>query len=251
MTEALRDGGIDVIDIGVGPTPMLYYATKVTPAQAGIMITGSHNPPEDNGIKITLKNAPFFGEQIQEILKITGKKASKKGELDHMDLRQSYVSRLLENLNLPEKSMRIAWDPGSGAAGEVTELLTAHLPGEHFLINSEINGHFPAHHPDPSVAANLVQLQQVVADNNCDLGIAFDGDGDRIGVIDSSGRVVIGDQLLTILACEVIERNPGAKIIADVKCGQGFFDTIRSQGGQPIMCKTGHSIIKCQMAAFP
>lgn len=248
LIQGLREAGSHVVDIGVGPTPMLYYATKVTPAVAGIMVTGSHNPPEDNGLKFTLKEAPFFGAQIQALKDIIPQKNGSLGSLEFIDLRTQYVDRLLSDTSEKKiRNLKIAWDCGNGAAGEIVELVTARLDNPSILLNSTIDGTFPAHHPDPTVEENLVQLRNAVADHGCDIGVAFDGDADRIGVIDSKGRILWGDQLLCLLADDVLQRNPGAKIIADVKSSQALFNYIEERGGIPVMGKTGHSNIKSQL----
>jgi phosphomannomutase len=157
-----------------------------------------------------------------------------------------YVARLAAD-HPGASNMRVAWDPGNGAAGEALVKLIAKLPGEHFVINAEIDGTFPNHHPDPTVEKNLAQLKQLVADNNCDIGIGFDGDGDRVGVIDAHGRMLYGDQILVILAREILSRNAGAPIIADVKASQVFFDEVTRAGGNPILWKAGHSLIRTKM----
>lgn len=249
LTKGLRESGMDVIFIGLGPTPMLYFSVKHFKADAGIMVTGSHNPPDYNGFKMTLQTGPVFGEQIQEIGRISasGALASGAGGRADKDVREAFVSRLLEDLKLT-RELNIAWDAGNGAAGEVLEMLTSRIPGNHILLFPEIDGTFPNHHPDPTVDENLKDLQKAVRDNQCDLGIAFDGDGDRIGVVDEKGAVLRCDILMTIYAKEVLRNRPGAAIIGDVKCSQVMFDEIRKLGGNAVMWKTGHSLIKDKMA---
>lgn len=245
LIQGLRETGANILDIGMGPTPMLYYSTKITPAVAGIMVTGSHNPADDNGFKITLKELPFFGTQLQELKNVTPLKSDTMGSLEFIDIREQYIDRLL--IDYPKKTtqkLKIAWDCGNGAGGEIIELLTARLDNHSILLNTTIDGTFPAHHPDPTVEENLIQLRDAVASHHCDIGIAFDGDADRIGVIDGKGRIIWGDQLLCLLAEEVLRNNPGAKIIGDVKSSQALFDYIEQLDGIPIMAKTGHSNIK-------
>lgn len=245
LIQGLRETGVHVLDIGMGPTPMLYYSTKITPAVGGIMVTGSHNPSDDNGFKLTLKEFPFFGPQIQKLKKVIPLKSDTLGSLEFIDIREQYIDRLL--IDYPKKTsqkLKIAWDCGNGAAGEIIELLTSRLDNPAVLLNTAIDGTFPAHHPDPTVEENLVQLRDAVISHHCDLGIAFDGDGDRIGVIDNQGRIIWGDQLLCFLAEDVLRKNPGAKIIGDVKSSQALFDYIEQLDGIPIMAKTGHSNIK-------
>jgi phosphomannomutase len=244
LTQGLRETGMNLLDVGVGPTPMMYFAVQETPVQAGIMITGSHNPKDDNGFKIALKDRPFFGEDIQNLKNQPIHLSHIFGTIEHLDVRQNYIKRLLQDYGKSQKNLTIAWDPGNGATGEIVTLLTQQLPGHHYIINETIDGTFPAHHPDPTEEKNLAQLRQLIQDHHCDLGIAFDGDGDRIGVIDEKGRILWGDQLLTLLGHDLLQHHPGARIIADVKSSQGFFDEIRKAGGQPIMGRTGHSLIK-------
>jgi len=253
LEQALVDGltasGIDVLRSGLGPSPMLYYATVALKADAGLMITGSHNPPEFNGLKMTLGGHAFFDEDIQRLGRrvIAQDFVDGEGKAEHVDVFDDYVARVASDYR-GDKELRIAWDPGNGAAGAVTRALTARLPGTHFVINDEIDGTFPAHHPDPTVEKNLVQLKALVAENECDLGIGFDGDGDRIGVIDRLGNVMWGDQLLVMLSRDVLADHPGAPILCDVKASRVFFDEIRKMGGEPIMWKAGHSHIKSKMA---
>ncbi len=245
LIQGLREAGANVLDIGLGPTPMLYYSTKITPAVAGIMVTGSHNPSDDNGLKLTLKEIPFFGQQIQDLKKVIPIKSQILGSLEFIDVREQYIDRLLIDCpKQPLKKLKIAWDCGNGAAGEIIELLTERLDNHSILLNTTIDGTFPAHHPDPTVEENLTQLRDEVNSHYCDIGIAFDGDGDRIGVIDGQGRILWGDQLLCLLAEDVLGHNPGAKIIGDIKSSQALFDYIEHLNGIPIMAKTGHSNIK-------
>lgn len=251
LVKGLVEGGAAVQNIGIGPTPMLYFSNFIDDAvDAGIMITGSHNPPEYNGFKFIATRSPFFGEKIQKLHKISQEYTAGESKIDvtvpEVSYTEEYVDKLLSVCD-GIKEFKIAWDPGNGAAGEIIEKLCQKLPGKHILLNEKIDGNFPAHHPDPTVVENLEQLKAAVIENNCDLGIAFDGDGDRIGVIDNLGRIIWGDQLLTILAKEILTRLPGAPIIADVKASSVFFDQIKKYGGVPVMWKTGHSNIKQHM----
>ncbi|MAF49748.1 MAG: phosphomannomutase/phosphoglucomutase [Rhodospirillales bacterium] len=248
LVEGLTEAGSNVIRVGRGPTPLLYYSAHVLEADAGVMITGSHNPPEYNGIKMVLGGDSFFGDEIQALgARISdGRFASGQGAVQDQDMLARYVERIVSD-HPPESAMRIAWDPGNGAAGEALLQLIELLPGEHFVINAEIDGTFPNHHPDPTVEKYLTQLKNLVADNACDIGIGFDGDGDRLGVIDARGRVLWGDQILLILARDILPRNAGAPIIADVKASQVFFDEVERAGGEPILWKAGHSLIRTKM----
>ncbi len=249
LTDGLVQCGLAVTRIGLGPTPMLYFAAQTLPADAGIMITGSHNPPEYNGIKLVLGGHSFHGAQIQDLgrLVAAGDFVSGAGRAHERSVDQAYVERLAGDY-AGTRPLSVAWDAGNGAAGEIMQALLARLPGRHVVLNETIDGTFPAHHPDPTVEANLVQLKDAVAAEHCDLGIAFDGDGDRIGVVDGLGRVLWGDQLLVILAAEVLAQDTGAPIIADVKASQVLFDEIARMGGEPVMWCAGHSLIKAKMA---
>lgn len=249
LSEGLRAAGIDVMRVGRGPTPMLYFATFHLKTDAGLMVTGSHNPPEFNGVKMVMQGKSFFGEDITRLgeMAAAADYADGQGQEASHDILDAYVARLLQDYS-GAKPLTVAWDAGNGAAGEALVKLTERLPGRHVLLNQEIDGTFPAHHPDPTVEKNLEQLKAAVAAEGCDLGIGFDGDGDRIGVVDGQGRVIWGDQLLALLAREVLADNPGATVIADVKTSQVFFDEISRMGGTPLMWKTGHSHIKSKMA---
>ena len=249
LVEGLTAAGLDAVRIGRGPTPMLYYATVALEADGGIMVTGSHNPPDYNGFKMTLGKASFFGADIQDLgrLAAAGDVETGTGQARERSVFEDYVARLLEDYDGGPRPLKVAWDAGNGAAGEVMAALTARLPGEHLLLNETIDGTFPAHHPDPTVPKNLEQLRTLVLEQACDLGIAFDGDGDRIGVIDEKGRILWGDQLMILYGRDILSRRAGATVIADVKASQVLFDELARAGGNPIMWKTGHSIIKSKM----
>ena len=247
LVEGLMAAGCEVIRIGLGSTGMLYFSVSELGADGGVMITGSHNPPDYNGFKMLLKDRPFFGADIRAlgVAAAAGDWESGAGSSREVRLLERYVERLLEGNRC--RPFRIGWDAGNGATGEALELLLKSLPGEHHALFTKIDGDFPNHHPDPTVEANLVDLRQLVSELKLDFGIAFDGDGDRIGAIDGEGRVVWGDQLLAILAEPVLKEVPGATIIADVKASQALYDRIGELGGQPLMWKTGHSLIKAKM----
>ena len=249
LINGLLSTGVNVENIGLGPTPMLYFAVKDRKADGGIMITGSHNPPEYNGFKMTLQNSSIFGEAIQElgVLAASGNFEQGEGVVTLPDIKDDYVARLLQDLK-SDKPLNIVWDNGNGAAGEILRRMAAKLPGKHILLYDEIDGTFPNHHPDPTVDKNLEDLIQSVRDNKANLGIAFDGDGDRIGVVDEHGSILRCDALMTIYAKDVLSRNPGASIIGDVKCSQVMFDEIARLGGNPVMWNTGHSLVKAKMA---
>lgn len=250
LTEGLLSTGCDVVRIGRGPTPMLYFTVYDEKTDAGIMVTGSHNPSNYNGFKMLNAGKSVFGDAIQELGKIAaaGDFETGQGTVSDIDVEDRFVTRLLAELDCDVPNpMTIVWDCGNGAAGDVVRKLTAQLPGTHHLLFDEVDGTFPNHHPDPTVEANLVDLKAAVAKHNADWGVAFDGDGDRIGVIDGKGNVLWGDQLLQIYAADVLERKPGAAIIADVKASQTLFDEVNRLGGNAIMWKTGHSLIKTKM----
>ncbi|HIJ37491.1 MAG TPA: phosphomannomutase/phosphoglucomutase, partial [Rhodospirillaceae bacterium] len=249
LIEGLIEAGARVVDIGQGPTPMLYFASQHLAADGAMMITGSHNPPTHNGLKMMLHNKPFFGPDIQTLRNraLAWQPGARPGSLTKQDVSKAYLAKLLEEV--PDgRPLNVVWDPGNGATGDIVSRLTAVLPGRHRLINERIDGNFPAHHPDPTDPHTLEQLIAAVAEDGADLGIAFDGDGDRIGVVDGKGRILWGDQILMLLAEDVLQARPGAPIIADVKASQALFDRIAQLGGEPVMWRTGHSLIKTRMA---
>jgi phosphomannomutase len=249
LIEGLTTTGVDVVRVGLGPTPMLYYAEATLEVDGGIQITGSHNPADYNGFKMVLQHKPFFGADIQKLGTMAAEadwdEAELPGTVTNYDIEDEYVDRL--TVGYSGGAFRIGWDAGNGAAGRVIEKLVAKLPGEHHTIFTDIDGTFPNHHPDPTEEKNLEDLKRLVAEKNLDFGLAFDGDGDRLGAIDGQGRVVWGDQLLSILAEPVLRSEPGATIIGDVKASQMLYDRIAELGGKPLMWKTGHSLIKVKM----
>jgi phosphomannomutase len=247
LAAGLRASGCEAVRIGLGPTGMLYWSVPTLQADGGVMITGSHNPPDYNGFKMMLADRPFFGDDIRALGSAAeaGDWATGEGAERRESLLDRYVEALLQGFSGP--ALRIGWDAGNGATGEALQRLVAGLPGEHHILFAEIDGDFPNHHPDPTVPENLADLREMVLELGLDLGIAFDGDGDRIGAIDGQGRIVWGDQLLAILAEPVLAAHPGATIIADVKASKMLFDRVAELGGQPMMWKTGHSLIKSRM----
>ena len=247
LIAGLTEGDVDVVRIGMGPSPMLYYATHELGVGGGIQVTGSHNPADYNGFKMLLNGRSIYGEEIQKLGRIAaaGEWSEGRGLVTEQDITDAYVTRLVRDFQ--GGSFRIGWDAGNGAAGPALEKLVRKLPGEHFTLFTEVDGSFPNHHPDPTVEANLTALKELVIAQALDFGIAFDGDGDRIGAVDGRGRVIWGDQLMMILAGPVLNACPGATIIADVKASQTLFDRIADLGGQPLMWKTGHSLIKAKM----
>ncbi len=254
LVRGLIESGMDVTRIGCGPTPMLYFAATTLESDGGIMVTGSHNPADYNGFKMMLNRKPFFGRQIQDLGAraaagdvVVAEPGSPGSEVS-VDVTTDYIARLISDWDGGDRILNVVWDNGNGAAGEVLQRLVTSLPGTHTILNGEIDGRFPAHHPDPTVPKNLAQLIAAVREKGADLGIAFDGDADRIGAVDGQGNILAGDQLLVVLARDVLRDNPGATIIADVKASQVLFDEISRAGGTPLMWRTGHSLIKAKMA---
>jgi phosphomannomutase len=254
LVEGLTASGCDVVRIGMGPTPMLYYAeASDEEADGGIQITGSHNPANYNGFKMVFQGRAFFGEDIQTIgrLAAAGDWLDGAGAVETREVMQDYIERLLTGLDgIPADELaglRVGWDAGNGAAGPALERLVARLSGEHFTLYTEVDGNFPNHHPDPTVPENLEDLRRLVAEKSLDFGIAFDGDGDRIGAIDGEGRIIWGDQLLMIYAEDLLAKLPGSTVIADVKASRALFERVAELGGKPLMWKTGHSLIKSKM----
>ena len=254
LVEGLTASGCDVVRVGLGATPMLYYAeASDSEVDGGIQITGSHNPPNYNGFKMVFQGRPFFGADIQELGRrsAAGEWADGAGKAGERDVLDEYIARMLTALDGVDtgrlESMRIGWDAGNGAAGPALEQLVAQLPGEHHVLFTEVDGSFPSHHPDPTVEENLADLKTLVSEKSLDFGVAFDGDGDRIGAIDGEGRVIWGDQLLMIYAEDLLASRKGATIIADVKASSALYDHVAACGGEPLMWKTGHSLIKSKM----
>ncbi|HUX78359.1 MAG TPA: phosphomannomutase/phosphoglucomutase [Alphaproteobacteria bacterium] len=250
--EGLVSCGATVTDIGVVPTPLLYFAAHQLKSHGAVMITGSHNPPEYNGFKIMVGGKPFCGQDIQHLYETFSSgifKEEKGGSLEVVDWSDTYINFLLRDFkeNYGNSSLKIGWYCGNGAAGNIVSQLLQSLPGTHYLINEEIDGNFPSHHPDPTEPKNMRQLCELVQKEGCDFGIGFDGDGDRIGVVDPKGRLVWGDQLMNVFAEEVLGTHPGAPILADVKSTKHLFKAIELFGGKPILCRTGHSQIKLRM----
>ena len=255
LSEALIKGlmasGMEVLEVGRGPTPLLYFAATTLETDGAVMVTGSHNPSNYNGFKMMLGKKAFFGADIQTL----GRMAAASDVVDEstgsrraVDVVDAYIDRLLQDYDGGARKLRVVWDSANGAAGEVLERLLKKLPGEHTVLNPVIDGNFPAHHPDPTIAKNQEQLIAAVRKHEADLGIGFDGDADRVGAVDDEGTMLLGDQLMVVLARDVLREHPGATIIADVKASQVLYDEIAKAGGKPLMFKTGHSLIKAKMA---
>jgi phosphomannomutase/phosphoglucomutase len=249
LLENLLNSGINVYDLGMGPTPLVYFSLFNLPVGGGVMITGSHNPPNENGFKICLGKTTIFGEQIQEIKGIMEVKDYQKGQgklIEH-PIIPDYLKYLKSIIKPGSKKLKAVVDAGNGTGNLTAIELYQSLGWEVFDLYSEPDGNFPNHHPDPTLPENLELLTAKVKERRADLGISFDGDADRIGVVDSKGRVLWGDQLMIIYAAEIVKDNPGAKFIGEVKCSQTMFDRIAAIGGTPIMYKVGHSLIKAKM----
>lgn len=249
VTQGLLSTGLNVTSIGEGPSPMLYFAVKSRKEDAGIMITGSHNPSNYNGFKMIFQNQSVFGELVQEIGQIAAKADYETGEgsYQEIDVSTDYIKRILQDLDT-NKPFKIVWDNGNGAAGDILTRLVKKLPGEHHLLYADIDASFPNHHPDPTVDENLEDLVKAVREHKADLGIAFDGDADRIGVVDENGNILRCDILMAIYAKSVLKDHPNSSIVGDIKCSKVMFDEIKALGGNPVMWKTGHSLIKTKMA---
>ena len=251
LVDGLKASGMEVLRVGRGPTPMLYFAATTLNMDGAVMVTGSHNPPDYNGFKMMLGKRAFFGADIQKLgqMAAAGDVVEEAEGRDRaVDVADDYVKRLVQDWDGGDRKLKVVWDNANGAAGEVLQRLIKVLPGEHTVLNAEIDGRFPAHHPDPTIARNQEQLIAAVREQGADLGIGFDGDADRIGVVDGGGGILVGDQLMVVLSRDVLRTHPGATIIADVKASQVLYDEIGRAGGQPLMFKTGHSLIKAKMA---
>ncbi len=249
LTKGFNEAGCDVVLIGQVPTPVLYYVVFTKDVDGGVMITGSHNPPNYNGFKICLGKQTLFGSQIQEIKDIafSGEFAKGNGTSEEINVLKEYEKDILERVNFGTRKLKAVVDSGNGMGGVTGIPVFKKLGVELVELFSEPDSNFPNHHPDPTVTENLQDTIKAVAESNADLGIAFDGDGDRIGVVDENGRIIWGDELMVLLSRSVLEENPGATIIAEVKCSQNLYNDIEAHGGNAIMWKAGHSLIKAKM----
>ncbi len=244
----MTEGGIDVTDVGAVPTPLLYYATHALDTGTGVMITGSHNPPEYNGLKMMIGGVTLAEERIQRLReRIDGNKLSHgEGEYDEMEIVEHYIDRVLNDVAVAQP-LKVVVDCGNGVAGAVAPRLITELGCEVIPLYCEVDGNFPNHHPDPADPHNLEDLITVVKAEKADLGLAFDGDGDRIGVVTERGTIIWPDKLLMLFARDIVGRNPGADIIFDVKCSRHLNSLVSEYGGRPIMWKTGHSHMKAKL----
>jgi phosphomannomutase/phosphoglucomutase len=248
VLKGLLATGAKVLDLGTVPTPVLYYACTHFQADGGIMITGSHNPAEYNGLKTVCGTSTLYGQAIQDVYRLICDKDldSGQGSVEKPDAITPYVDEVAAQFSLKTK-VKVVVDAGNGTAGPVAHAVFSRLNLEVIELFFEMDGRFPNHHPDPTVPENLNQLKKSVEEHKADLGIAFDGDGDRIGAVDEHGKIIYGDMLLLIFAREILARKPGATFIGEVKCSQVMYDKIRELGGNAIMYKTGHSLIKAKM----
>jgi len=248
LKEELGKSGLDVVDFGMVPTPVFYYTLFEFGVDGGVMITGSHNPPDFNGFKIASHQTTIFGDEIQKIRHLAekGRFTVGKGKFETADAKGPYMDRVAGDIRIGD-DIRVALDCGNGTAGVIVPDLFGRFGFESEYLFCEPDGSFPNHHPDPTVPEYLEALIEKVTTGAYDAGIAFDGDADRIGVIDENGEIIWGDKLLIILARDIIARNPGAKVIFEVKCSQALVEAIEQAGGIPIMWKTGHSLIKSKM----
>lgn len=250
VTKGLLECGISVVNIGLVPTPMLYFGVKHLKKDAGMVITASHNPSEYNGFKMLTDSEPVWNDDILEIGEIAKKGEYIDGEgakSTYADIKEEYLAFLLTILERGGRELSVVWDAGNGSAGAILDELVAKIPGKHKTIFTKVDGSFPNHHPDPSVAKNMQDLVREVTEGGYDFGIAFDGDGDRLGIVDDKGFVMYGDQLLVILAREFLKDNPGEHVMSEVKASKVVFDDIEKHGGVPVIWKAGHSIIKEKM----
>lgn len=248
LIDGLTSSGAQVVNLGMIPTPVLYFSVSHLKLDGGICITGSHNPPAYNGFKFHLADRPFFGAEIQTLLAMIQKEdfIHEKGHRESAEILEPYIQYVQTLFNFKRK-LKVVVDAGHGMACVAAPQLMKALGHEVIELYTNLNSGFPDHHPDPSVPENLVDLQKKVLETNADVGLAFDGDADRVGVVDEKGQIIPGDKILLLYAREILSRKPGAVVIGDVKCSKSVYDAIAGAGGKPIMWKTGHSLIKAKM----
>jgi phosphomannomutase/phosphoglucomutase len=250
LAQGLQAAGVDVIDLGVVATPMVYFGTKVTGATSGIMVTGSHNPPDYNGFKMVLAGEAIHGETItalfDSIASHNGQPAAQQGGYATHDIRDEYLARIIGDVKVA-RPIKIAVDCGNGVAGAFAGDLFRGMGCEVIELFCEVDGHFPNHHPDPAHPENLQDLIECLRTSDAEIGIAFDGDGDRLGVVTKDGQIIYPDRQMMLFAADVLTRHPGAQILYDVKCTRHLAPWIASHGGAPLMWKTGHSLVKAKL----
>lgn len=248
FVKGARSTGVDVIDVGMVPTPVLYFALYHLKPDAAVQITGSHNPPEFNGFKMMMGKNTVFGDMIQDLYKRIDAEKFTEGEGGYKEVNvvPEYISYITSNITL-KRPVNLALDSGNGIAGAVAPDLFRALGCEPVELFSEVDGLFPNHHPDPTVEENLVDLHKAVTEQKLECGVAFDGDGDRIGVVDDKGNILWGDRLLALFSRYVLKDFPGATVIGEVKCSKALYDDVAKHGGNPLMWKTGHSFLKAKL----
>ncbi len=252
LSEGFRDAGVSVIDVGVVTTPIVYYGTYELGTGTGVAVTGSHNPPQYNGLKMMIAGEAIYGDSIQSLAAeiASGTLApvaqAQRGAYRELDLRAKYLQRIVGDIAL-ERRMHVAIDCGNGVAGAYAPALFRALGCDVTELFCEVDGNFPNHHPDPAHPENLVDLQRALRETDAEIGLAFDGDGDRVGVVTKSGAIIFPDRQLMLLAADVLARNPGAQIIYDVKCSRNVATWVRTHGGVPLMWRTGHSLVKAKL----
>jgi len=252
LLEGLLSAGVDVVDVGIGPTPMLYFAAHHLGTDGAVQITGSHNPGEDNGLKMMRGRTSFFGADITTLLAAVEAGSAEnvkvsRGELSHADVTDAYVEEVRKSTRAPKKKLRVVVDAGNGAAGPLGVRTLEALGYEVDPLFCDIDGRFPNHHPDPTQPENVADLRRRVLETGAPLGIAWDGDGDRVGAIDERGEIIWGDKLMILFSRAVLRERPGATILGEVKCSETLFAEIRKAGGTALYSKTGHSLIKTRM----
>jgi len=250
LGEGLRDAGVDVIDLGMVATPMVYFATNVLDTRSGIMVTGSHNPPDYNGFKMVMAGEAIYGDAItalhDSIAAYDGKVAEQRGAYGTHDIRAAYLERIIGDVKIA-RPIKIAVDCGNGVAGAFAPDLFRGMGCEVVELFCEVDGHFPNHHPDPAHPENLQDLIKALKDTDAEIGLAFDGDGDRLGIVTKDGQIIFPDRQMMLFASDVLSRNPGAEILYDVKCTRHLAPWIEKAGGKPLMWKTGHSLVKAKL----
>lgn len=250
LMEGIISAGVNVKNIGMVPTPVLYFATKHFGNGSGVAVTGSHNPPDYNGLKMMLAGLTLFGAEIQGIgARVNAgdwKIAETPGVIEEVDALTPYMDKIINDVKLA-RSMKVAVDAGNGVAGPTAVRLLKALGCELVELYTDINGHFPNHHPDPSKLANLVDLQAALAAGDAEVGIAFDGDGDRLGVVTCDGNVIFPDRQMMLFSADILEKHPGAQIVYDVKCTRRLIPWVKEHGGEPVISCTGHSLVKAKL----
>ena len=248
LAQGLQDAGVDVIDLGVVVTPMVYFSTHVLQANSGVMVTGSHNPPDYNGFKMVLAGEAIYGDTILALYRaiVAGDLEHGSGSYRTHDLRQEYLARIVGDVKLA-RPMKIAVDCGNGVAGAFAGDLYRAMGCEVTELFCEVDGHFPNHHPDPAHSENLQDVIRCLQQSDAEIGLAFDGDGDRLGLVTKDGQIIYPDRQLMLFAADVLTRHAGSEILYDVKCTRHLAGWVAARGGKPLMWKTGHSLVKAKM----